>query len=80
MEGLGVRLDTSSVGERERNVKMIPSFPGRYLRGGASEENWVLAVAGDMMGSEDESLYILRHPDVNCSFVYLSSARKRGVA
>lgn len=66
MEGLGVRLVTGRVvgGEREGKVKMIPSFLDRYLRGGTSEENWALAMAGDMMGSEDEFLYILRHPDV----------------
>lgn len=53
---------------REGNVKMSPSFLDRYLRGGTSEENRVVAVAGDMMGLEGEVAHILRHPgDVSCA-------------
>lgn len=49
---------------------MSPSFLDRYLRGGTSEENRVLVVAGDMMGldAQGKVVHILRHPgDVSCA-------------
>ena len=58
---------------------MIPSFPDRYLRGKTSEENWVLAVAEDVIRSEDEVLYILRHPDVNYAILCSCSVFGRKV-